>query len=274
MIQELRIQNFRSLRDVTLNLQPVNLLIGPNNCGKTNVLKALKFFSEILAGDFADKKEIERLRFRDYGKFGSDYLNNPVQLTIKDYNSIFENAPYHYGVIAEYGFTGDNKRPDFAAAAGTSSLDMSVEPINPISIIRKDDDYQSIEAVICVEELSPAVVMPVENGRGTYTTNSSGYVYTGNVYTKQNDERQMTSTGPANLGMYKHGLTFGWTFHELQKLLIYGVEPSTLLSPYPTNGEVSVASDASNLISFPPHFLKRILFPTFTSNGILFPLLS
>jgi predicted ATPase len=49
MIQQIRIQNFRSLKDVTLDLQQVNLLIGPNNSGKTNALKALgllgKYFS-------------------------------------------------------------------------------------------------------------------------------------------------------------------------------------------------------------------------------------
>ncbi len=48
MIQQIRIQNFRSLKDVTLDLQQVNLLIGPNNSGKTNVLKALVFFGEII----------------------------------------------------------------------------------------------------------------------------------------------------------------------------------------------------------------------------------
>jgi predicted ATPase len=43
MIKSIQIENFRSLRDVTLNLQRVNLLIGPNNAGKSNFFKALKF---------------------------------------------------------------------------------------------------------------------------------------------------------------------------------------------------------------------------------------
>jgi len=41
MLQRVSIQNFKSLKDVTLDLQKVNLLIGPNNSGKTNFLKAL-----------------------------------------------------------------------------------------------------------------------------------------------------------------------------------------------------------------------------------------
>jgi AAA15 family ATPase/GTPase len=44
MITKLRIRNFRSLRDVEMNLQQINLLIGPNNSGKSNLLKALEFF--------------------------------------------------------------------------------------------------------------------------------------------------------------------------------------------------------------------------------------
>ena len=47
MLKRVSIQNFKSLKDVTLDLQKVNLLIGPNNSGKTNFLKALEGFSII-----------------------------------------------------------------------------------------------------------------------------------------------------------------------------------------------------------------------------------
>jgi predicted ATPase len=45
MLKRVHIQNFKSLKDVTLDLQQVNLLIGPNNSGKTNFLKALESYS-------------------------------------------------------------------------------------------------------------------------------------------------------------------------------------------------------------------------------------
>ncbi|UFH55668.1 AAA family ATPase [Spirosoma sp. KNUC1025] len=50
MLKRVSIQNFKSLKDVTLDLQKVNLLIGPNNSGKTNFLKALE-----LVGDARNK---------------------------------------------------------------------------------------------------------------------------------------------------------------------------------------------------------------------------
>lgn len=48
MLKRVSIQNFKSLKDVTLDLQKVNLLIGPNNSGKTNFLKALELFDWVL----------------------------------------------------------------------------------------------------------------------------------------------------------------------------------------------------------------------------------
>ena len=41
MITKLRVQNYKALRDVTLDLTPIHALIGPNDSGKTSVLEAL-----------------------------------------------------------------------------------------------------------------------------------------------------------------------------------------------------------------------------------------
>lgn len=41
MLRHIRIQNFKALRDLSLDLTPVHLLIGPNDSGKTSILDAL-----------------------------------------------------------------------------------------------------------------------------------------------------------------------------------------------------------------------------------------
>lgn len=64
MLKRVLIQNFKSLKDVTLDLQPVNLLIGPNNSGKTNLLKALEFFQEFCESKVEVTKEIVFARKR------------------------------------------------------------------------------------------------------------------------------------------------------------------------------------------------------------------
>ena len=41
LIDKIRIKNFRALKDVEVNLKPITILVGANNCGKTTLLRAL-----------------------------------------------------------------------------------------------------------------------------------------------------------------------------------------------------------------------------------------
>ncbi len=49
MIHRIRIQNFKSLRDVTVNLSPVTVFIGKSGTGKTNLALAIRFLRDYLA---------------------------------------------------------------------------------------------------------------------------------------------------------------------------------------------------------------------------------
>lgn len=62
MIEEITIENFKSLKAVTLRLQQVNLLIGPNNSGKSNFLKGFKYFKDLVIRS-------SYLRDRDFSSF-------------------------------------------------------------------------------------------------------------------------------------------------------------------------------------------------------------
>ena len=52
-IEELRVAGYRSVRDVTLKLNPVNVLVGPNGCGKTNLYRAVYLLARAAAGRLA-----------------------------------------------------------------------------------------------------------------------------------------------------------------------------------------------------------------------------
>jgi predicted ATPase len=40
-ISELRVAGYRSIRNVRLPLQRINVLVGPNGCGKTNLYRSI-----------------------------------------------------------------------------------------------------------------------------------------------------------------------------------------------------------------------------------------
>lgn len=50
-IEKIEIRNFKSIKYCAINLSEINLLIGENGCGKTNVLNAIKFFMQNLDSD-------------------------------------------------------------------------------------------------------------------------------------------------------------------------------------------------------------------------------
>ena len=62
MIQNFSCKNFRNIAADNLSFEKINILIGPNNSGKTNFIRALTFFAEML--DRADE-----------GKLKSSFLN-------------------------------------------------------------------------------------------------------------------------------------------------------------------------------------------------------
>src|SRR6266545_2052493 len=48
MIKQIRIQNFRSLVDVTVDLDPLTVLIGRSGTGKSNFVHAIRFLRDTL----------------------------------------------------------------------------------------------------------------------------------------------------------------------------------------------------------------------------------
>lgn len=47
MITRLHVRNFKSLRDIDLSLGPLNVLVGPNMSGKSNILDAFRFLYQV-----------------------------------------------------------------------------------------------------------------------------------------------------------------------------------------------------------------------------------
>ncbi|WP_338793440.1 AAA family ATPase [Bernardetia sp. MNP-M8] len=57
MFTKFRVRNFKTHLDTEIELKDLTLLIGSNNSGKTNLLKAISFFSEIVRGNFYERND-------------------------------------------------------------------------------------------------------------------------------------------------------------------------------------------------------------------------
>lgn len=51
MIRRIKVQGYKSLRDVDINLTPLTLILGPNAAGKSNLLDALALLSRMVTSD-------------------------------------------------------------------------------------------------------------------------------------------------------------------------------------------------------------------------------
>lgn len=89
-------QNFRSLKRVNVTLGPLNVLVGPNEAGKSNFLDLIEFLGdsarEDLAGALGKRGGYDRVRFR--GERTSGPISIHVKANVTTHSS--ENAPDEY----------------------------------------------------------------------------------------------------------------------------------------------------------------------------------
>lgn len=120
MLQKVSIQNFKSLKEVTLELQKVNLLIGPNNSGKSNFLKALELWGRYISfqteqnrfvkttndlEEFSFKKKKGDLKFEvlfDNELMGCNISSSVDGYSGIDYKMLFDGEIYPASIPSEY----------------------------------------------------------------------------------------------------------------------------------------------------------------------------
>jgi predicted ATPase len=92
---ELQAQNFRSLQEVEVPLQPLNVLVGPNNSGKTNFLDLIGFLGDSARLDLGGALDVrggyDRVRFR--GKTAG-YVRIDVKANVTRHSSLTAQDEY------------------------------------------------------------------------------------------------------------------------------------------------------------------------------------
>ncbi len=102
MLKTLAIANYRSLRDLVVPLERLNVVTGPNGSGKSNLYRGLRFLSDTAAGTAIEAIAAE-------GGLGSVLWAGPESLArgVKRGDHPVEGGPRKAPVSLRLGFAGD-----------------------------------------------------------------------------------------------------------------------------------------------------------------------
>ncbi|HMA45817.1 MAG TPA: AAA family ATPase, partial [Frankiaceae bacterium] len=117
---------FRSLVNVDVPLGPLNVLVGPNNSGKSNLLDVIRFLSDSVHTDLRPALDqrggFERVRFRDGN--GKGAVSIRVKAVVARHSS--SNAPDEYTLTFDQrqqrGTCGSSPGRSHSGSSATGAL--------------------------------------------------------------------------------------------------------------------------------------------------------
>ncbi|MDP9841693.1 AAA family ATPase [Streptosporangium lutulentum] len=102
-LTELRVENFRSLKEIKLPLGPINVLVGPNGAGKTNVLRVFDFLADVVRTDLGpaldNRGGFDHLMFRG----GDEQENNITVGLMGTWSATVGGRPDEYTMMLHGG---------------------------------------------------------------------------------------------------------------------------------------------------------------------------
>lgn len=244
MIDKIRIKNFKSLRDVRLNLQQVNLLIGPNNSGKTNFLKALEFFGKFYQGDYNDKENFNNVSFRKAG-----FYEIIKEIHIIEKNEDIDEVKHAYYKLEEFPESYEIPKYNFLSGKfGTETMiinDFSQAEIDKIfnsSLIEKRFAYMS-----SLEEISKLKW----NSKIQFNSEQKTLPFYGFIFEKLYDSFNLWKSISKSIRDFEY-IKIVNPLEDLIDIKIYKPDINKIKLPAEIKNkkETAVSADVSNLIPF------------------------
>ena len=78
-ITQIQFRNFKVLREATLNLGRLTLLVGPNGSGKSTALEAFRFTSQVFGRSNQPVHQNDAVRLKSVGATGAPFLAVKVE---------------------------------------------------------------------------------------------------------------------------------------------------------------------------------------------------
>jgi predicted ATPase len=76
VLKSFSVKNFRNLNIDKLEFKTINILVGPNNSGKSNLINAISFFSDLILGDRSTSQSLFLAQMSRHG--WDDLLNKKI----------------------------------------------------------------------------------------------------------------------------------------------------------------------------------------------------
>ena len=255
MLQRVNIKNFRSFRDVSVDLQKVNLLIGPNNSGKTNFLKAFEFLSNFYNSKQLSQKDFSRSFFGFWEPVTLKNNRKPITFAFS-----FKLGEKRIGVyILEIFGATETSNPIYRELYGISKIEFKEIKIDGIKKYVKDFYQLSIN----VKNHAPIDRLFQDFDFSSDLDDEREFVLV------LNEENELVS-----LRRSFSGLDFIKSFDDLHryfleniflKILIYQPDTNKLKLPGKLDEDIYLEKNAANMVSFldnmqdqNPEILERI----------------
>lgn len=223
----IRIQNYKSIKDITLYLSDVNLLIGPNNSGKSNILSALKLFSDYVHylnnNEYPNDSEFKKGLY-----FNEEKANYSFYAIIFNITYIYENLFFSICIRISPNLE-DNKKEHLISRLFYISEFIIENPISNMQSLLEKSEFLEVDGFY-IEEIKKVFTL------------QRSYIFKQKVETYK-----------------RHGIDSGNLIQTFSFLLsksissssIYSIQVEKLKSPaWLKANEESVLPDGSNLVSF------------------------
>ena len=255
MIKTIRIQNFRSLQDVTLTLQDVNLLIGPNNSGKSNLLKAFEFLGDLFDNNVTkDEKFLKNYFYLKRIPKGNIKNAYPITFTFRfgNFNELKTELVHKMEI---FGINYMRKEIVLRQFIGVPKEFLyHAKFYNELNFL----DLNFIENLKSNFELFDLQYVSLDYFKNNLNLNLDfdNNVNDRSIWLSYNqDENNSKVRSHSSISYFLNDLIGQYSLNEylntLSALIIYSADISNLKKPYPTlESDYSVKSNASNLVAF------------------------
>jgi predicted ATPase len=243
-IDEIQIQNFKSFKDVKIDLKDLNLFIGANNSGKTNFFRGLVFLKSLF-DDF--RKAKSKLKENSFNKQGVS-AKNPFSFSIlhkyDDRSYVFKIEIYDIEEESYAFFCGIAIGQEVNIDFKLSNLNYIDKHFYSYNINTTGNEYLSlVKPGFNSKELDVIYNKQLNSGRNI------------RFYKHSTDSSFQEVQHYSELRYFLQGSHYFDSFElELIQLIesikIYKPDPNKIVRPYPLFGDDSVNEDASNLVSF------------------------